>query len=146
MKRMLWIMLLCSITLTARADGDRPIQPNQLPERAQTFLATHFADRAVSLAKADRDLLELHYEVVLMGGEKIEFARSGEWEEISCHYTAVPKGVVPDAIRTHFEGMYPESQLLEIKRERGIYELKLNNGRELTYNRNLQLVDMDIDD
>ena len=146
MKRMLWIMLLCSITLTARADGDRPIDPKQLPERAQTFLATHFAERAVSLAKADRDLLELHYEVVLMGGRKIEFARSGEWEEISCHYTAVPKAVVPDAIRTHFEGMYPESQLLEIKRERGIYELKLNNGRELTYNRNLQLVDMDIDD
>ena len=53
---------------------------------------------------------------------------------------------MPDAICTHFEGMYPEAQVLEIKRERGNYELKLNNGRELTYNRSFQLIDMDIDD
>ena len=37
------------------ADDDKPIQVNQLPQTAQTFIKTHFPNNKVAMAKMETD-------------------------------------------------------------------------------------------
>lgn len=143
MKKIGMLMLLLAVSWTAQAEGERAIDPAQLPERARAFLATHFAERAVSLAKADRDLFELRYEVVLMGGEKVEFNRSGEWDEVSCRYASVPMAIVPEPIRRYLAQHHPDRQVVEINREHRRYEVELAGGPELKFDTEGRLVGWD---
>ena len=55
MKKVL-LLLVCLFTLqtVVWADDDKPIQVNQLPQTAQTFIKTHFPNNKVAMAaKAD---------------------------------------------------------------------------------------------
>ena len=61
----------------ACAGVDRPIEVNELPDKAQSFLKTHFADVKVSLAKEDSEMLYNEYEVVLVNGAMLDFSSSG---------------------------------------------------------------------
>lgn len=46
------LLLVCMFTMhtMVMADNDKPIQVNQLPAKAQTFLNTYFKDHKVALA------------------------------------------------------------------------------------------------
>lgn len=143
MKKMLMSVLMLAIALTARADGDRLIDREQLPAKAREFLATHFGDKAVSLAKVDREIFDLRYEVVLVDGEKIEFTRSGEWDEVSCRYASVPVEIIPKAIYSQINQRYPDVVVRAINREFKHYEVKLSNGMELIFDRNFRLIGYD---
>ena len=83
--RTLFITFLLAIATisTAKADNDRPITFNDLPQKAQQLINDNFKGDRVSYAKKERDLLDVSYEVVLVSGIKIEFIRNGEWREIS---------------------------------------------------------------
>ena len=50
------------------ADNDKPIQVNQLPAKAQTFLNTYFKDHKVALAKQETELFYKSYDVVFTDG------------------------------------------------------------------------------
>ena len=49
------LLLVCMFTMhtMVMADNDKPIQVNQLPAKAQTFLNTYFKDHKVALAKQE---------------------------------------------------------------------------------------------
>ncbi len=145
MKRRMWIALglMMASILPAQADGDRMIDWEQLPAQAREFLTTHFEGKALSLAKEDRELFELRYEVVLVGGEKIEFSRSGAWEEVSCRYASIPSAIVPHEILSQVQRRYPEVAMTEISRERNRYEVQLANGMELIFDRQGRLIGWD---
>ena len=143
MKKFVWIIMMLAMSWTAQADSDRAIAYNELPEKAKTFLATHFAERNISLAKKDRDLFEVHYEVLLMGGEKIEFTRMGEWEEVSCRYASVPMAIVPEPIRHYLAQHHPNHAVTEISREHRRYEVQLNGGLELRFDAEGRMVGWD---
>ena len=66
------------------ADNDKPVQVNQLPAKAQTFLNTYFKDVKVALATQDTELFSKSYDVVFNTGDKVEFDKSGEWTEVRC--------------------------------------------------------------
>lgn len=48
------------------ADDDKPIQVNQLPQTAQTFIKTHFPDNKVAMAKMETDWFDKSYDVILL--------------------------------------------------------------------------------
>ena len=94
------LAIACVFTLVtnACADNYQPISQTQLPEKAQTFLATYFPEAKISLARKEIDVMELSYDVIFTDGCKVEFDRKGNWTEVDCLTHPLPSGIVPEAI------------------------------------------------
>lgn len=141
----IFIALACVFTLVtnACADNYQPITQTQLPEKAQTFLSTYFPEAKVSLVRKEIDVIELNYDVIFTDGSKVEFDRKGNWTEIDCLTHSLPAGIVPEAINKIINTHYPDTKVIKIERDHREIDVKLNNRVELTFNKNLQLIDID---
>jgi hypothetical protein len=73
----------------------------------------------------------------------VEFDIRGHWKEVDCINQALPAGIVPADIDKAAKAQYPEAVITKIEVDREGYEVKLNNRRELSFNRKKQLVDID---
>lgn len=141
---MMSMLVLMGLGITAaKADIDTAITPDRLPKEAQHFLATHFPNEAVSMAKRERDLWEVRYEVVLANSTKLEFRSNGQWEEVDCRYKEVPVSILPTVLLEAIQRRYANAKVLEINRDRRDYEVRLNNGLELTFDLHGNLIDID---
>ena len=112
----------------AKADDDRAITVDQLPQKAQEFIQKYFPKNEISLAKMEKDFWE---------------KKDGSWEKVDCKYSTVPTGIVPQAIKDYVSKHYPEAKILKIERDSKTYEVKLNNQLELEFNKAFQLIDID---
>ncbi len=135
------MVMTMSLTMSAD-DDDRVITFDQLPQAAQTFLKANFATKVPLVVTADWDDYTIRYE----SGEKIEFNRSGDWKDIECYNNKVPTSVIPEQIVNYVKQNYPGKSVIKIERHRSVYEVKLNNGMEVEFNRNFQVIGMDYDD
>ena len=144
MKKVL-LLLVCLFTLqtVVWADDDKPIQVNQLPQTAQTFIKTHFPDNKVAMAKMETDWFDKSYDVIFTNGDKLEFDKKGIWTEVNCKYSAVPVAVVPDAIKKYVATNYPDAKMLKIERDKHDYEVKLSNGWEIKFDMQFNVIDID---
>ena len=140
-----FLALACVFTLVtnACADNYQPIERTQLPEKAQAFLSTYFPEAKVSLVRKEIDVLELNYDVIFTDGSKVEFDRKGNWTEVDCLAQPLPAGIVPEAVTKVINAHYPEAQVTKIERDHREIDVKLNNRVELTFNKHLQLIDID---
>ena len=142
-KYFLLMAMVMTMSLTMSADDDdRVITFSQLPEAAQTFLKAHFGTKVPLLVTVDWDDYTIRYE----SGEKIEFNRSGDWKDIECYNSKVPNEAVPAQISSYISQNYPGKSIIKLERHRSVYEVKLNNGLEVEFNRNFQLIGVDYDD
>ena len=142
-KFFLLMTMVMTMSLTMSADDDdRVITYDQLPQAAQTFLKQHFTKKAPLLVTVDWDDYTIRYE----SGEKVEFDKKGQWKDIECYSSKVPVNVIPEQINTYLKKNYPGKSVIKIERHRSVYEVKLNNGMEIEFNRNFQVVDVDYDD
>ena len=123
-------------------DDDRVITYDQLPQAAQTFLKQHFGKKVPLIVTADYDDYTIRYE----SGEKVEFDKKGNWKDLECYNSKVPADVVPDQIASYLKQNYPGKAVFKLERHRSVYEVKLNNGLEVEFNRNFQVIDVDYDD
>lgn len=141
----IFLALACVFTLvtSACADNHQSINHNQLPEKAQTFLSTYFPDAKISLARKEFDVMELSYDVIFTDGSKVEFDRKGNWTEVDCLTQPLPSGIVPEAIEKVIHTHYPTAHATKIERSHNEIDVKLDNRMELTFNKHLQLVDID---
>ena len=141
----IFIALACVFTLAANACADnyQPINRDQLPGQAQTFLSTYFPKAKVSLIRKETDVMELSYDVIFTDGCKVEFDRKGNWTEVDCLTLPVPAGIVPEAINKVISTHYPEAKVTKIERDHREVDVKLSNHVELTFNKKLQLIDID---
>lgn len=135
--------LLAFGTTTVRADDDRPINVDQLPQKAQQFIRSYFPSEKVSLAKMENDLFGKSYEVIFANSSKVEFAKDGEWTDVDCKYASVPEGIVPAQIASYVGKNYPGVAIVGIDRDKRDYEVKLGNGLELTFDLKFNLIDID---
>lgn len=138
-------MLVCFFTLqtVVWADDDKPIQVSQLPQTAQAFIKTHFADNKVAMAKVETDWFDKSYDVIFTNGDKLEFDKKGDWTEVNCKYSLVPAAVVPNAIKTYVATNYPDAKMLRIERDKHDYEVKLSNGWEIKFDMQFNVIDID---
>ena len=145
MKKLLFLFV-CLFTLqtVVKADDDKPIQVTQMPKTAQQFIKQHFADSKVALAKMENDLLSKSYEVIFTDGNKIEFDKKGNWEEVNCKFTSVPLQVIPQPIQQYINTNYPDTKVLVIERDSKDYEVKLSNRVELKFDLKFKLIDIDM--
>lgn len=146
MKKFKFFLLMAvamTMSLNVMADDDdRVITYQQLPQAAQTFLKQHFAKKVPLVVTADWD----DYTIVYESGEKIEFDKKGNWKEVNCRASKVPMDIVPQQIKTYIQKNYPGKSIVKLDRHRSVYEVKINNGMEIEFNRNFQVIDVDYDD
>ena len=136
------MVMTMSLNVMADDDDDRVITFNQLPEAAQTFHKSHFANKVPLLVTADWDDYTIRYE----SGEKVEFDRSGNWKDIECYSSMVPAAAVPAQISSYISQNFPGNSIIKLERHRSVFEVKLNTGMELEFNRNFQFLGVDYDD
>lgn len=143
-KLSLLLVSLFSLLSVARADTDKPIQINQLPDKAQTFIKQHFANQSVSLAKEENDFFDKSYDVIFVNGDKIEFDKNGVWKEVNCmHSDSVPSAIVPTQIVRFVSEKYAGIKIMKIEQDKSDYEIKLSNGLELKFDKKFNLIDID---
>ena len=74
------------------------------------------------------------YDVFFNNGNKIEFDRKGNWQEIDCEKgSSVPLAVLPDDIVSFLNGNYAERRVTDVSKDRNGYEITLDNGVELKF-------------
>ncbi len=140
MKKYLFLMVaLLTMSFNAKADHNQVITYNQLPEAAQTLLKQYFAGKVPLIVTMDWD----DYNIVYESGEKVEFDKQGNWKEIDCKVSRVPSELIPEQIKSHIKATVPGTTILKLDRNRRGYEVKLNNGLEVEYNRDFQVIDID---
>ena len=142
-KIFLALAYLFTLVTSACADNHQPIIQSQLPEKAQTFLSTYFPDAKISLVHKEIDVMELSYDVIFTDGCKVEFDRKGNWTEVDCLTRPLPAGIVPEALEKVIRAHYPAAHVTRIERDHNEIDVKLDNRVELTFNKHLQLVDID---
>ena len=138
-KSILVLLVMVAFSFTAKADNDQVITYNQLPAVAQTMLKTYFADRVPMVVTMDWDDYTVRYE----SGEKVEFDKQGNWKDIDCRSSHVPSELIPEQIKAAVRSTFPAAIILKLDRDRRGYEVKLNNGMEIEFNRSFQVIDMD---
>ena len=137
------VALVSLVTLSLHAGSDRVIQSKQLPKAAQLFLAKHFAGRAVSFAKEDRDFSGTTYDVRLADGTEVEFTSTGEWKEVDGKHTALPLTFIPAQIVKTIQSQHAGDAIVHIERKRRGYQVELASGLEVLFNTRFQLVGYD---
>ena len=137
------VALVSLVTLSLHAVSDRVIQSKQLPKAAQLFLAKHFAGRAVSFAKEDRDFSGTTYDVRLADGTEVEFTSAGEWKEVDGKHTALPLTFIPAQIVKTIQSQHAGDAIVHIERKRRGYQVELASGLEVLFNTRFQLVGYD---
>ena len=137
------VALVSLVTLSLHAGSDRVIQSKQLPKVAQLFLAKHFAGRAVSFAKEDRDFSGTTYDVRLADGTEVEFTSAGEWKEVDGKHTALPLTFIPAQIVKTIQSQHAGDAIVHIERKRRGYQVELASGLEVLFNTRCQLVGYD---
>ena len=75
------------------------------------------------------------YEVTLSDGTEIEFGSKGEWIEVDCGHRAVPKYFVIPEISDYVSKNYKGQRIIQIERASRSYEVELQNGLELRFDR-----------
>ncbi len=132
-----------TFSLAAYAGDDRPVKFSELPAAAQTFVNSHFGGLEVLLAKKDPGVMGTTYEVMLADGTKIDFDKEGQWVEVERKNEAVPAAIVPAEITAHVARHHGGATIIGIERERRGYEVKLNNGLDVKFDKNFNMVDID---
>ena len=141
MKKSLFILMAFVLTMCmpVMADNDRVITFDQLPAPAQELLKKHFAEKVPLIITVDWD----DYKVIYQSGEKVEFDKKGNWKDLDCKVSRVPVALIPEQIKANVKTTFPGAIIIKLDRDRRGYDVKLNNGMELEYNKKFQVVDID---
>lgn len=148
MKRIISLLMLAFVLIIGvKANDDRPIPVEQLPEPAKELLNKHFTHEKIVMVKQDKDFFDKDYTVIFQNGNKIKFDKKGNWEEIDCEKSIVPTVFIPEQIMNYIKSNYPDQKVTQIekKKERNrSYEIELDNVMELTFDKNYAVIDIDL--
>lgn len=137
MKKLVLTTIIALFAVSAFA-GDMLIQPNQLPQNAQKFIADTFKNAKIVAAQRDTD----SFEAVLSTGANVKFNLNGEWDEIEA-YAALPSGLLPAAVEKAAKSQ--GGQIIQIDKDFGYFDVKLNNNLELKIDMNGNILKREID-
>ena len=138
---MMFILMAFVMTMSmpVMSDNDRVITFDQLPAPAQAMLKQHFGDKVPLVITADRS----DFNVMYQSGEKVEFDKKGNWREIECKRSSVPEALVPEQIKAAVKKSFPGTTIQKIDRDRRGYDVELDNGLDLEFNKKFQMVEID---
>jgi len=137
--------LFIAAVMLCFADNDTVTRDSsRLPKTSREFISTHFSQLGISHIKIEKNLLGTKgYDVILTDGTDIEFDSSGEWTEIDGHQNPLPLAIVPQVVSSYVVTHFADKEVVSMEKERRGWSVKLNNGMELTFNKEGVLVDID---
>lgn len=146
MKRLTLLLagfVLIASSASAMTGDDRPITVGELPAASQQFIKSHFSGAEVSYAKVDGQMLDKDYTVVFADGQKVEFAKNGQWKEVESKVSGVPAAIVPKQIADEVAKKYKNRKITKIERDKRSYDVTLDNRLELKFDKKFKLVGID---
>ena len=138
MKKYIYVVVMAAaaMVLCACGMGDKQVVDfTMLPQTAQTFVKTNFADKQVAIVYYDRDIFDKDYELYFNDGSKIKFQSNGEWEEIEDKMNGVPMAVLPAGISQYVTARHPNMPVVKIERKRYGFKVELASEIEMKFNK-----------
>ncbi|RAX57597.1 hypothetical protein CCZ01_05500 [Helicobacter monodelphidis] len=120
----LGVMLLSGSLLAS----DIAIQPSALPQKAQQFIKTYFAAESVSFAEKGSD----DFGAKTNNGVEFDFAIDGEWHSVKSYAPIKNLDFLPKPVVNLLQSKYAQNSVHEIERKISSFEIKLNNGLEIS--------------
>lgn len=119
--------------------GDSVANLNQLPDVAQDYIKKRLSDKDIARVGSDNDEIK----VWLTTGEILEFDLDGKIKKIECP-GGVPESIVEERILQDVKSIDPKASIVKIEVENdGDYEVKLDTGKEVTYDANCKRIGID---
>ena len=140
-KIILSVMMTVLMATSAMAD-DKVVSADTLPQSSKSFIAANFDGVTVTYVEKDFD----SYDVQLSNGIEIDFKRNGEWENIESMQTPVPTSILPAPVVTSVTKAHPQATIMKVEKERGNFEIKLNNMMELVISPSGKIIAQKMDD
>ena len=126
------------------AAKDVQIKFSELPQKAQTFVKTHFSESDIASVWKDTEMLLVEdYTVVFNNGTEIEFFPSGEWKEVKSRGTEIPAKIIPNGIAQYVSQNYSGHPIKKISKKRYGYEVELIGGTDLEFSQNGKFLRID---
>ena len=129
------ILLISAFALRAE-DAHRIITFEELPVKAQEFVTTHFSGQTIRFVRIEIEVTKTEYTVRFENGMEIEFNSNGDWDEVESHAECLPTGFLNDNILNYLTQNYPNCCVHEISKGRHKFEIELDTGIELIFNKN----------
>lgn len=141
-KIMFSLIMLFAFCNVLNADNERVITIEDLPKNSQAFVNTYFGDATIQYVKVKISANLVQYTVNFTEGREVQFNKSGKWIEITCKKTPIPDGIVPAKITAFVEKNYPDNHIEKIEHNERIYEVDLDNGMEIVFNKSFRPIDI----
>ena len=136
------VTVLFAVNLAAA--NDVPIKFSELPQKAQTFVKTHFSESDIASVWKDTEMLLVEdYTIVFNNGTEIEFYPSGEWKEVKSRGTEIPAKIIPNEIAQYVSQNYSGHPIKKISKKRYGYEVELIGGTDLEFSQNGKFLRID---
>ena len=107
------------------------------------FVTQHFPNATIQMVMPDEDDID----VVLNDYTKIEFKLNYEWKKVDCEhsttFTSVPATLVPEQITAYVNANFPNATIKKLEKKYMGWEIELNNGLELKFNKNFKVMEID---
>ena len=133
------LLVTGATAFTSCSDDDNEItyliSLSELPQDAQTFLATYFPNE--NAAKVEKQSIGdiIMYQVEMDNGFEIMFNSKGDWQEVDApDGKTLPVGIAPEAIQNYVDTNYPDYGINEINKTGNGYNVELVSGPELEFN------------
>ena len=143
MKKIVTLLMSLAFFATIANADDRPIDYEQLPSAATSFIEADFPMQTISYITKDMDLLDTAYNVHFANGLEIEFNSKGEWKEISCATSPIDSKYIPRQIIDAVATRWPGEKFKKIERYKYGYEVELTNHLELKFDKMYRLTEID---
>ena len=126
------------------AAKDVQIKFSELPQKAQTYVRTHFSESDVASVWKDTEMLIVEdYTVVLSNGLEIDFYPNGDWKEVKSRGTEIPAKIIPNGIAQYVSQNYNGQRIKELKKKRYGYKVELSGGIDLEFSQNEKFLRVD---
>ncbi len=137
MKKYLLVIFLGILAVSCTKETN--VQRQDLPENAQQFIDQYFGLIDISYITKDNDSYDVHF----VNGYEVDFTKKGEWEDVDCQMDAVPNGIVPANIQNYVNQNFVGQFIVKINKDRRKYDVELNNGLDLEFDKNGNFKKMD---
>ncbi len=139
---MMAFVMILGIEIPVMAE-DIAISYEKLPVKARKVVSEVYPDTKVKKVKMERRASLIQYEVKLEGGVKLQFSKDGTFTECEVTKGEVPSQLIPEKIREQVKAEFPERKVMCLEHDNKLYELRLDNGDELSFNSSYRLIDID---
>ena len=130
-----FVAIVCFGLSTAMAQNTNPA--------ITQFVEQFFPKATVQMVMPDEDDID----VVLNDYTKIEFKLNYEWKKVDCEhsttFTSVPATLVPEQITAYVNANFPNATIKKLEKKYMGWEIELNNGLELKFNKNFKVMEID---